>query len=348
VSRRSPLHHLHEALGARFTSFGEWEMPLHYTGTLAEHEEVRTGVGVFDVSHLGRFAVTGPEAADLVDRLLCNDLTQISPGRTQYTMMLTPDGGITDDIIVWWVAEDRLLVLPNASNHQRVMSVFVGEATAGVDVIDLQDSTALLAVQGPDAPELLETVVGGAPRRSRVLEVGAGRIVAGTGYTGETGGEVLAPVDDAAALLEEIVAAGAAPCGLGARDTLRLEMGYPLWGQDIDESVTPLEAGLGWAVGWERDFVGREALLRRRDHGVRRLRIGFVLHDRRPPRHGYPLRTAEGEGTVTSGNFSPALGRGIGLGYLSPPPDPGITALEIGFRDRWLPATITDPPFVGR
>jgi aminomethyltransferase len=327
--------------------FGEWEMPLQYEGTLAEHQAVRTRVGVFDVSHLGRFRVAGPGAADLVDRLLCNDLGKIGPGRTQYTMMLNTQGGIIDDIIVWWLEEDRIVVLPNGANHDRVMAAFTAAAPAGVDVEDLRSDTALLAVQGPDAPAVIEDVTGLTHARNRVAPAESGIVLAGTGYTGEAGGEVIVPGSDAPTIFDRLLGAGAVPCGLGARDTLRLEMGYPLWGQDLDETTTPLEAGLGWVVGSDADYVGREALVAQAETGVGKRLVGFVLDDRRPPRHGYALRAGSSTGTVSSGNYSPTLGRGIGMGYLSPPPE-GETDIEIEVRDRWVAATITETPFVRR
>lgn len=347
MTSRSPLHPAHEAIGARFTMFGDWEMPLQYEGTLAEHHAVRSGAGAFDVSHLGRFSVAGSGAVDLIDRLLCNDLAKIRTGRTQYTMMLNADGGIIDDIIVWWLGDDHLIVLPNGANHDRVRSAFADAAPAGVTLVDLRPETALIAVQGPEAPSILETVLGSAPGKNRVALIGDGVTVAGTGYTGEAGGEVLAPADRAPDLFDRLLAEGARPCGLGARDTLRLEMGYPLWGQDLDEGTTPLDAGMGWVVGWGGEFEGSAALERQREAGVGRRLIGFVLDDRRPPRHGYAMRAGRSTGSVTSGNFSPTLGRGIGLGYLAPPADPDAN-LEVQMRDSWMPATITDPPFVRR
>lgn len=325
--------------------FGDWEMPLQYEGTLTEHAAVRSAVGVFDVSHLGRFTLAGPGAVDLIGKLLSNDITKIGPGRTQYTMMLTEEGGVLDDIIVWWIDDDRFLVLPNGVNHDRVMARFADEASPSIEIEDQQGHSVLLAVQGPDAPDLIADVVGASPSRSRVVTADAGIIIAGTGYTGEAGGEVLLGLEEAVPLAAAFFHR-ARPCGLGARDTLRLEMGYPLWGQDLDETTTPLEAGLGWAVGWDHDFVGRAALRRQREAGPDRRRVGFVVEGRRPPRHGYALRSGQSTGEVTSGNFSPTLGSGIGLGYLSPPPTEGDAAVEIEMRDRWVPGVLTDPPFV--
>lgn len=346
---RSPLHAVHQRLGARFTEFSGWEMPLHYEGTLSEHTAVRTRVGVFDVSHLGRFFVSGEGTHDLVSHLLCNDLDRIRPGGAQYTMMLTPEGGVRDDIILWWLEAEEMMVLPNAANHQAVVEIFTDQAPAGVSVEDVRSTTALIAVQGPDAPGLLAEVVGVAPGRFEVMRFSPPPLtMAGTGYTGEPGAELMVAAEHAEGLFDALVAAGAIPCGLGARDTLRLEMGYPLWGQDLDTATTPLEAGLGWVVGWEHQFVGREALLDQRDRGPARRLIGFVIEDRRVPRHGYALRCDGSVGEVSSGNFSPMLSRGIGMGYVGPPPSTEQRRVEVEVRGRWLPGRRVDPPFVER
>ena len=322
-------------------------MPLQYEGTLAEHAAVRTAVGVFDVSHLGRFEVAGSEAADLVGSVLTNDLAKIGPGRCQYSLILNDRAGILDDIVVWWLEPDRLLVLPNAANHDRVMARFAEAAGSEARVSDLRDSTALLAVQGPDGRRVLEEAFGASPKRHRVVIAGEA-IIAGTGYTGEAGGEAVVPMSQADAALQAILKAGATPCGLGARDTLRLEFGLPLWGQDIDETTDPIEAGLAWAVGWDTTFDGKAALEARRHEHPTRARVGFILDDRRPPRHGYRIRSGSSEGEVTSGNFSPILERGIGMGYLAPPPPDDETAAEVEVRDHWVPARLVDMPFVRR
>lgn len=343
---RSPLDDLHRRLGARFVGFGGWDMPVQYDSVLAEHRAVRTGAGVFDVSHLGRFDLTGPGARDAISRLLCNDLERIEPGRTQYTMMLNPEGGVIDDLIVWWWEPDRLWVMPNAANQERVMAVFSAEP--GVTTKSLREETVLLALQGPSAPEILDSVLGIAPARFRVAETsweGGNVHMAGTGYTGELGGEVVCDPVTGARLFEAVVAAGATPCGLGSRDTLRLEAGLPLWGQDLDETTTPYEANLGFAVGLEHDFVGRDALINQKANGVPRQLTGFVLEERGIPRHGYRARTAHGAGAVTSGNLSPILDKGVGMAYISPPPESEETLLEVEIRDRWVPATIRTPPF---
>lgn len=348
---RSPLHDAHAALGCRFTDFGGWEMPLQYEGTLAEHRAVRTGVGVFDVSHLGRFEVSGVGALDLVAGLLCNDPARIAPGRAQYTMMLTPTGGIVDDIIIWWLEDERFIVLPNGVNHDTVMEAFAAAAPADTSVVDLRGESALLAVQGPAAPETLTTVLGTTPGRFRVLDgLGpAGAVTAaGTGYTGERGAEIMVTADAGAEVFEALIAAGAVPCGLGARDTLRLEMGFPLWGQDLDATTTPLEAGLEWVVGWDHEFIGRDALIEQRDAGIGRRLVGFRFDGRVIPRHGYPIRCGEATGTVASGNFSPILEAGIGMGYLAPPPPADADLVEVEIRGSWHTARLVDPPFIER
>jgi aminomethyltransferase len=334
-------------MGARFTEFTGWEMPLQYEGTLAEHRAVRASCGVFDVSHLGRVRLRGPGASGLLSRLLCNDLTRIEPGRAQYTMMLDEGGGVVDDMIVWWLGEGDYIVLPNAGNSDEVVSLLTSEAEAGTVVDDIRETTALLAVQGPQSATVLDESIGGHPRRFRVksLEEEWPLVAAGTGYTGEPGAELLVDTGDASDVFDRIVSAGATPCGLGARDTLRLEMGYPLWGQDLDRGTTPLEAGLEWVVGWDHDFVGKAALERQRDDGVPKRLVGFRLPDRRIARHGYALRSEGSTGTVSSGNFSPTLEVGIGMGYLEPAPGPDAE-IEVSIRDEWVAATRVDPPFV--
>lgn len=343
---RSPLHELNQELGARFVDFGGWEMPVQYEGVLAEHRAVRTTVGVFDVTHLGRFELTGDGAHDALRQLFCNDIDRIEPGRCQYTMMLNPAGGVIDDLIVWWWDEGRYWVMPNAANHERVMTAFA--ETDGCEVDDLQSKTVFLAVQGPDARGTVEEVLGVAPGRFRNTEATweASTVgMAGTGYTGESGAEICVAPDAAGSLMAGFVEAGAVPCGLGARDTLRLEAGLPLWGEDIDESTTPLEAGLGFAVSFDHEFVGKDKLVAQRENGLDRKLSGFVLGERGIPRHGHQISTdAGGVGTVTSGNMSPMLEKGVGLAYISPPAEVD-EACEVTIRDRQVRGRIANPPF---
>ena len=344
--RRSPLHDLNESLGARFVDFGGWEMPVRYQSVLGEHRAVRNGVGVFDVSHLGRFSLSGAGAHSAVRTLLCNDIDRIEPGRCQYTMILNSDGGIVDDLIVWWRGGGDYWVMPNAANHQRVMEAFGAQPDCVVG--DLQADTVFLAVQGPEAPNLIEEVLGARPGRFRNLTLDTDRLevsMAGTGYTGEAGAEMCLDSERGRDVMQSLLAAGATPCGLGARDTLRLEAGLPLWGEDIDETTTPLEAGLDFAVSMDHDFVGRQSLQEQHADGAVRRLAGFVLEDKGIPRHGYPVRTRSGgEGIVTSGNLSPLLDTGVGLAYISPPAEVG-DEIEVGIRDRWAAGHVAKPPF---
>lgn len=344
------LRDVHHAAGARFTDFGGWEMPLQYEGVIAEHMAVRESVGVFDVSHLGRFEVVGPGAVEAVRYLLCNDITRIGPGKAQYTMALNTSGGVEDDIIVWWIDEDRLWVLPNGVNFDEIMARFAQHAGEDTIVRPLRDDTVLLAAQGPEAPAVIEAALGAAPGRFRVTTgdfEGQPYVAAGTGYTGERGAEIAVPAATAPALWETIVALGAQPCGLGARDTLRLEMGFALWGQDLDETTTPLEAGLAWVVNWDHDFVGKSALLEQKASGRPRALVGFKTGGRRIARHGFAMRAGDSVGVVASGNFSPVLQGAIGLGYLTPPPS-ADAMLEIEFRGEWQAVERAKPPFIER
>ncbi len=345
---QTPLRSLHERLGARFTDFGDWEMPLQYDGIIAEHEAVRHAAGVFDVTHLGRFALSGDGALAALRRTLCNDIATVAPGRAQYTMLLNDHGGVEDDIIVWWLDDTSFWVLPNAANEAKVMDAVAAAVGDGAVIEPKRPATVMLAVQGPEALGLLDQVLGVAPGRFRIVSgtyAGEPFLAAGTGYTGERGAEVCLGPEPAATLFEALVAAGVTPCGLGARDTLRLEMGYPLWGQDLDPTGTPLEAGLAWVVSWDHDFVGKPALEAQRDGVLPRRLVGFRTRDRRVPRHGYRLQAGESAGTVTSGNFSPGLGCGIGLGYLSPPPGPEAP-VQMEARGRWYDVDRAEPPFI--
>lgn len=323
-------------------------MPVQYEGVIAEHKAVRSSVGVFDVSHLGRFLLEGNGATDLLLRLLCNNITHIEPGRAQYTMALTADGGVIDDIIVWRLDEERYWVVPNGANQDDVLELFLAAAPSTVTIESKRRDTALVAVQGPEAPALLAEVVGEATKRFRVAETDfEGRLLtmAGTGYTGERGAELCIDGEGALGLWDALLAAGAVPCGLGARDTLRLEMGYPLWGQDLDRDTTPLEADLGWVVEFDHEFVGKDRLEEQRRAGGTKKLIPFRMEGRHIPRHGYRARAQGSSGHVASGNFSPTLGAGIGMAYLSP--DPGSVAeIEIEIREEWLVAPVVEIPFI--
>lgn len=332
--------------------FGGWDMPLNYgEGTIAEHKACRTAAVAFDVSHLGTVRVTGARARDLLQRTLTADLDKIEPGRTQYTHLLDEaDASVLDDIIVWWLDDERFDVMPNASNTDRVTEALSG---GGVAAVDVTPERAIIAVQGPTARALLAPVwpamaeVG----RRRVLEVdldGVPVTVAGTGYTGEDGVEIAVPAGVAEPVWEAVLAAGVDPAGLGARDTLRLEAGLPLHGHELGPGITPRQAGLGWVVGWDKgDFRGRAALEAERDAGPTRRLRGLLLDGKRPPRADQSVVDADGAvlGTVTSGNFSPLLDRGIALAFLDPGIEPG-TRVAVDIRGRHEPAEVVTPPFV--
>jgi aminomethyltransferase len=327
-------------------------MPLAYRdGTIAEHMACRTNAVVFDVSHLGTVRVVGPEAFDALQAAFTNDLGRIGSGRAQYTHLLdADDASVLDDIIVWWVDDERFDVMPNASNTDRVVGALAAES-GSLEVADVTSSRAVLAVQGPAARERLDEVSSdiagvGRFRVARVVWNGVPLVVAGTGYTGEDGVEIAVPVEAAAELWDVVLGAGVAPAGLGARDTLRLEAGLPLHGHELGPGITSLQAGLGWVVRFDKgDFQGREALAPERDSGPPRLLRGLVVDGRRPPREGQLVRSADAEiGVVTSGNYSPVLERGIALAFLDPGVDDGAKVI-IDARGKDLPATVTKPPF---
>ena len=343
--RRSPLDAEHRRLGAKMVPFGGWEMPLAYGGgTLAEHRACREDTVAFDVSHLGTVRLPGEGTFEHLQKTLTNDLRKIEPGRAQYTHLLDEDGSVLDDIIVWWVGPDRFDVMPNASNTDRVVSAVGGE--------DVTATRAIVALQGPKARTKLGQVVPAAATVPRFGVApfdwrGSACLVAGTGYTGEDGVECAVPADAASSFWRAVLDAGFAPAGLGARDTLRLEAGLPLHGHELGPGITPLQAGLGWVVGWDKgDFRGRAALEAERQRGVGRRLRGLVLSGRQPGREGCTVLVhCKPAGEITSGNFSPVLERGIALGFLPPQVEIG-TDVQIDVRGRLLDAEVVKLPFV--
>lgn len=344
--RRTALHEVHARLGAKLVAFGGWEMPLSYpSGTVAEHRACRSSAVAFDVSHLGTVRVEGAGAFGVLQRTLTNDLSRITPGHAQYTHLLDEDGSVADDIIVWWIGTDRFDVMPNASNTARVRAALGGEDTTA--------QRAVVAVQGPDARARLGEVAPDAARVARFAVSsfawkGAPCTAAGTGYTGEDGVECAVPADVAADFFESVLSTGVLPAGLGARDTLRLEAGLPLHGHELGPGITPIQAGLGWVVRWEKgEFRGRDALEGERAAGPRRRLRGLVADGRQPPRDGDEVRRAGTlAGEVTSGNFSPMLERGIALAFLDASAglvDGDRASVEV--RGRALPVTVTKPRF---
>jgi len=358
--RRSPLHDRHAGLGGKFAAFGGWEMPVEYAegGVLKEHAAVRDGVGLFDVSHLGKASVTGPGAAEFVNRCLSNDLGRITPGQAQYTLCLDEaTGGVVDDLIAYLYSPYDVFLIPNAANTAEVVRRLAAAAPGEVVVTDRHEEYAVLAVQGPRSAEVLDAL--GLPSGHGYMSFAAGRLgtvtltVCRTGYTGEHGYELVVPWEAAGPVWDAVLDAGAAfgirPCGLGARDTLRTEMGYPLHGQDLSPSITPVQARSGWAVGWGKPaFWGREALLAERGAGPMRLLYGLESLDRGIPRpHMVVLLGDVPVGEVTSGTFSPTRRIGIGLALLDKASglheDDEVTVDIRGRRSRMR---VVKPPFV--
>ncbi|MGH9105104.1 MAG: glycine cleavage system aminomethyltransferase GcvT [Acidimicrobiales bacterium] len=343
--RVSPLDAWHRANGARMVAFGGWDMPLEFgQGTLAEHMACRRRSAVFDVSHLGTVRLARTGSRNALQKALTNDLGKIAPGRAQYTHLLDENGSVLDDLIVWWLGEERFDVMPNASNTSRVLGALGGD--------DVTASRAILAVQGPQARAVVAEVFpeAAAVGHFRVKELawgGAPVTVAGTGYTGEDGVELAVPPEIATRLWEAIGQAGATPAGLGARDTLRLEAGLPLHGHELGPGITPLEAGLSWVVAWDKagGFVGREALLCKREAGLDRVLRGVAGPGRQPLRAGYPVEAGGARTELTSGNFSPVLGRGIGMCFLPPGLEEGAV-VEVRARGAALPCRAQKLPFV--
>ena len=325
-------------------------MPLSYpTGTISEHLACRNDVAVFDVSHLGTVRVEGPDSKERLQRALCNDLDKVTPGRAQYTQLLDDsDGSVVDDIIVWWLSDEVFDVMPNASNTDAVVNAIGG--------IDTTDQRAIIAVQGPNARRLVNSISPQASQvqRFRIVDFEWNRaicLVAGTGYTGEDGVEFAIPVDQAEAFFDALIEAGGVPAGLGARDTLRLEAGLPLHGHELGKGITPLQAGLGWVVGWNKDlFRGKQALLEEKSRGVARLLRGLIASGRRPPRADSRVLQIHGGagqvGYVTSGNFSPILERGIALAMLNPSIEEG-EELHIETKGAMISCQVACTPFVG-
>ena len=357
--RKPPLRDVHDARGAKFTEFGGWDMPVEFDSIQDEHRAVRESAGIFDVSHMGEIEVSGPDAEALMQRLTTNDVTRLDPGDSQYAMITDEDGVIIDDTVVYRLpgGEETFLFIPNAGHDEQMHDRFTGyrdewELDATVD--DVTEDYAMFAVQGPESAALVESAAdesfGDLSKfTARYADVaGAECLVARTGYTGEDGFELVVPWSDAEAVWEAI---DCQPCGLGARDTLRLEMGFLLSGQDFDHETnprTPYEAGVGFTVKLDTEFVGRDALERAKEEGFDEKFVGFRLIDRGIPRHGYDITSTENTviGAVTSGTMSPTLGEPIGLGYVPVEyADPG-TRMRIVVRGQSKKAKIATTPFL--
>jgi aminomethyltransferase len=368
--QRTPLHERHVALGARFTGFGGWEMPVRYGSIIDEHVAVRSAAGLFDLSHMGELRVSGPDAAVGLARALVSVPGRLAVGRAQYSLVCTPDGGVIDDLIVYRTSADAFLVVPNASNRE-VVAAELGARVAGLDVelVDETLATALVAVQGPAAANILQPLtsldVGSLPSygAAEAHIAGIPGFLARTGYSGEDGFELFVAWSDGPAAWDAVQDAGAAhglrPCGLGARDTLRLEAGMPLYGNELDRATSPFEAGLARFVHLDRsadpaggrDFVGRAALAAQAAGPLERRLVGLVLRDRGIARHGYvvgrPGRVGP-VGTITSGSQSPTLGQAIAMAYVPPSDASAGTMLEVAIRDAVVAAEVVPLPFYRR
>ncbi|WP_067547164.1 glycine cleavage system aminomethyltransferase GcvT [Nocardia crassostreae] len=354
---QGPIHAVHVELGATFAPFGGWEMPVSYAGTVGEHTAVRTTVGVFDVSHLGKATVKGAGAAEFVNSALTNDLNRTKPGKAQYTLCCTPEGGVIDDLIAYYVSDDEIFLVPNAANTATVVAELQKRAPEGITVTDEHRGYAVFAVQGPKSAEVLAGL--GLPTDMEYMAYsdaeweGRPVRVCRTGYTGEHGYELLPRWDDAEAvfraLTAQVEAAGGQAAGLGARDTLRTEMGYPLHGHELSVDISPLQARCGWAVGWKKpEFWGKDVLVEEKAAGPRRLLLGLKAKDRGVLRQGQAvLRGGEQVGETTSGTFSPTLKIGIALALIDTASGiaPG-DEVEVDVRGRRLRCEVVRPPFV--
>ena len=346
--RRTPLHDRHRAAGARLVPFAGWEMPVQYEGVRQEHMAVREAAGVFDVSHMGQVETSGPDAEAFLQRLLSNDVTKLAEGGAQYSLLCREDGGVLDDLFTYRLPGDgpRFLTVTNASNHERDYA-WLADHAAGfdVEVADVADRYAMLAVQGPKARAAVERIAGGElPARMRTATVaiaGTDCLVCGTGYTGEDGVEIMAPPERAGEIWDALLAEGVVPVGLGARDTLRLEACFHLYGNDLSLDRNPIEAGLAWACKLDTDFVGADAL---RDFKPAQLLVPFAFTGPGIPRQGNPVGTAHGDGVVTSGSLSPCLEVGIGLAYVPAAAATQGTPIEIDVRGKSREAAVRSKP----
>ena len=342
---RTPLYDRHLALGARMVPFAGWEMPVQYQGVIPEHRAVRTDSGAFDVSHMGEIEVEGPRARELLQSLLSNDLDRIEPGHAQYTLLTNEHGGIVDDLIVYALEPCRYLLIVNASNREADFEWIKDREIRGSDVRDVSDDYALIAVQGPKSIERLGLAA--APAFTFVEREIDGIVcmISRTGYTGELGVEIMVMNEDAAELWDRVLERGAMPCGLGARDTLRLEVCFPLHGNDISPETDAISAGLGWVCALDKDFTGAGELRAIKERGPEERLAAFVMADKAVPRQGMPI---EGGGEVTSGTHSPMLDKGIGMGYVpARTAEPG-TGITIDVRGRPRAAEIVKKPIYQR
>jgi len=352
--KNTALSATHEALGAKMVPFAGYNMPVQYEGVNIEHETVRKSVGVFDVSHMGEFLISGPNALALIQKTCSNDASKLTIGKAQYSCIPNDDGGIVDDLIIYKLKEEQYLLVVNASNIEKDWNWISSKNTVDADMRDLSEDYSLLAIQGPKAIEAMQTLTSHDLSTIKFynFEVGdfAGVenvIISATGYTGSGGFEIYCKNTEVKQIWDKVTEAGATPIGLAARDTLRLEMGYCLYGNDIDDTTSPIEAGLGWVTKFTKEFTNSEALADEKRRGAERKLVAFELDDRGIPRHGYDIVDGQGKkiGVVTSGTMSPMLGKGIGLGYV-PTVFAGVDSkINIQIRKNAIPATVVKLPF---
>jgi len=351
--KTTPLNASHRALGARMVDFGGWDMPINYGSQIEEHHQVRRDAGMFDVSHMTVVDLRGPRVREFLRRLVANSVDKLGkPGKALYTCMLTEQGGVIDDLIVYFMEDTFFRMVVNSSTRDKDLAWLTKQAAAYAVDVTARGDLAIIAVQGPNARERVHGLLGTEDRtraakllRFSAMQSDAGLFIARTGYTGEDGYEVVLPEAIAAEFWNRLLDAGVSPAGLGARDTLRLEAGMNLYGQDMDESTTPLESGLAWTVAFDegRDFIGRAALEAQQASGVPRRLVGLVLDEKGVLRHDQVVLTPAGEGRVLSGSFSPTLGKSIALARI---PSAATQDLRVDIRGRELPVRVLSPPFV--
>jgi aminomethyltransferase len=359
MAKRTPLYEVHVQSGARMVEFAGWDMPVQYTGLLDEHEAVRTRAGLFDVSHMGEVVFRGPKALEALNGIFTNDLTKVADGQAQYGCLCRESGGIVDDVVVYRRSAEDLLVCVNAGNRQKDFE-WLRDHAGGAHVANESDDWAQIALQGPKAHAILQPLTATDLSKLKAFRFAQGEVagvtctIARTGYTGEDGFEFFCRPSDGVRLWEALGLAGKAeglvPAGLGARDTLRLEVAYRLYGSDMDDATTPLEAGLGWVVKFDKgDFIGRDAMLRQKEGGLPRKLVGFVLTDPGIARHGFDvLHDGRKAGTVTSGTRSPTLKTSIGLAYVPPPLAAEGSTFAVDVRGRSASAQVVKTPFYTR
>ncbi|MFY0578477.1 glycine cleavage system aminomethyltransferase GcvT [Cystobacter fuscus] len=357
MTRRTPLNDAHRALGARMVDFAGWDMPVQYSSVIAEHEAVRNAVGLFDVSHMGEIEFSGPGALETANRLITNDLSRCADGQALYAGLLNEQGGFVDDVVAYRFSPERILIVVNASNKDKDFAWMLARAE-GVKPVDRSDDYAQIAVQGPKAAALVQRLTPvdltkiGTYRFAEGPVAGHACIVSRTGYTGEDGFELYCAPGDAEALwkalLQEGQADGVKPCGLGARDSLRTEMKFALYGNDIDDAHTALEAGLGWICKLDKagGFIGRDALAKQKAEGLQRKLVGFEVTGSGIPRHGYPLlKDGQRVGEVTSGTQGPSVKKPIGMGYVPVELSTEGSTFDVEIRGRAVPAVVVKTPF---